>query len=313
MERTMTRRLFIFAAYDKDGRADEMLLHYLHALSELGDIVFHMDNEIPEYQLDKIKQIPNVLLALAERHGEYDFGSYKRGYIWAAKEAKNLGKYDWVYLVNDSVYGPLKPLAPILEELESRGADAVGMVKYDCGDEWDAHLQSWFVGLSQNTAKGEYMDKFFNEVRRRRGKKEIIAFYEVGLSRQIITCRGKISALVDNPMLNWKMTRKALSDGIPFIKKSTTKRVSMRKIRKFVPDEIVATLVCHANRARRYISNWELRLFSIPLAKIKTSSDGKRVKFILFGFLPVVTIEKRGWHGNPEVPVQMRDDTFLVR
>ena len=79
----MTKRLFIFASYDKDSIIDNTLLHYLRALSELGDIVFTMDNDTQESEMKKLSDIPHILHATAVRHNEYDFGSYKRGYMWA--------------------------------------------------------------------------------------------------------------------------------------------------------------------------------------------------------------------------------------
>ena len=79
----MAKRLFIFGGYDKDGIVDGTLLYYLQALSELGDIVFNMDNDASDFELSKIKSIPNMLYVNAKRYGEYDFGSYKRGYAWA--------------------------------------------------------------------------------------------------------------------------------------------------------------------------------------------------------------------------------------
>ena len=77
------KRLFLFAGYDRDGIVDDSLLWYLKSLSGLGDIVFVMDNDATDVEIEKVRQIPNVLYANAVRHGEYDFGSYKRAYIWA--------------------------------------------------------------------------------------------------------------------------------------------------------------------------------------------------------------------------------------
>ena len=110
----MSKRLFIFAGYDKDCIVDETLLHYLKSLSELGDIVFTMDNSLSDTEASKIKSIKNILSVTAVNHGEYDFGSYKRGFQYAKKN-KLLDKYDWIYFVNDSVYGPLFDIKNILE------------------------------------------------------------------------------------------------------------------------------------------------------------------------------------------------------
>ena len=42
--------------------------------------------------LKKLKTIKNILHAIATRHGEYDFGSYKRGFQYA-RDKKILNNY----------------------------------------------------------------------------------------------------------------------------------------------------------------------------------------------------------------------------
>ena len=97
----MTRRLFLFAGYNAHGLIDESLIFYIRALSKCGDVILCMDSDCSDSELKKIT--PYVLHATAQRHGEYDFGSYKRAYLYAA-DTGILDKYDFVYIVNDSVY-----------------------------------------------------------------------------------------------------------------------------------------------------------------------------------------------------------------
>lgn len=125
----MTKRLFLFAGYDADNTIDDTLIYYLNQLSKLGDIVLVMDNSLNAQAVKKLSEIPHILHFSGTHHGEYDFGSYKRGYIWA-RDNKKLDKYEWVYMVNDSVYGPFWDIKNILSDLESRNTDAIGMVEY---------------------------------------------------------------------------------------------------------------------------------------------------------------------------------------
>ena len=160
----MQKRLFFFASYDPDRVVDDSLLWYLQALSKLGDIVFIMDNDISRNFVQKVKNIPNVLYADALRHQEYDFGSYKRGFLWA-QESNILKRYDWIYLVNDSVFGPFFDLEPILDNMEKQNAEnAFGMIGLKAEDiaelGWPDHVQSWFVGLSQRVFSAYLEDKW---------------------------------------------------------------------------------------------------------------------------------------------------------
>lgn len=123
----MKKRIFIFASYDQDCIIDKLVLHYLKSLSKLGDIIFFADSNHPEKELGKVRRIPNVIFANAERHGEYDFGSYKRGLIWAEQQGipKN---YEWLYFLNDSVAGPFLPLEPVFDDLEEADTDFTGLL-----------------------------------------------------------------------------------------------------------------------------------------------------------------------------------------
>lgn len=73
-----TNNTAIFAHYDKDCIIDDYVLFYLKELKNVADrIIFVSDCELDEEQISKLKGI--VDYTLAQKHGEYDFGSYKRG------------------------------------------------------------------------------------------------------------------------------------------------------------------------------------------------------------------------------------------
>lgn len=223
----MVRRLFIFAAYDKDNIIDNALMFYLCALGKIGDIVFVMDNDLPKDQLDLVASLPNVLYANAERHGEYDFGSYKRGFAWA-KDDDILGKYDWVYFVNDSVYGPIGKLEDILNRLENSGRAFVGMLENS--DKGVArHVQSWFMGIDRNLVMHAAVHEFWGRISKLENKNQICIQYEVGFSELIknlgydlvtvfAQCNYKSNVIYRQPY-------RALRHGVPFIKKSALKNM----------------------------------------------------------------------------------------
>lgn len=174
------KRLFLFAGYNKSGVIDPALIHYVKSLSEFGDIALVMDSDCPDSELSKLDKY--CLFASGERHGEYDFGSYKRAYQWAT-ENLNISAYDFVYLVNDSVYGPLYDMLPYFNEMESFGTDAFGIVKNPKPDH--PHIQSWFIGLRKSVFLTDWFDKFIRSVSKQPSKGLITKIYEHGLSKLI--------------------------------------------------------------------------------------------------------------------------------
>jgi len=217
------KRLFLFAAFDPksidNGIIDDCTVIYLRELSKLGDIVYFQDNDVAESELKKIASL--VLFANAKRHGEYDFGSYKRAFIYA-RDNKLLDNYDYLYLVNDSVYGPFFPLLPHLENMEADNADTVGMI-YSTRKK-PHYFQSWFVGMSKKVSTSEWFEAFITSVVKQKTKGGTINAYEHGFSE---LCRQKAlrfkSAYTLLPLepSTHRGTKYYFRKGFPFIKKKS--------------------------------------------------------------------------------------------
>ena len=75
------RRAAVFAHYDKDNIIDDYVIYYLKALKELAhEIVFVSCKNLSDTEKSKLGGIADFIIA--ENHDEYDFGSYKRGYLY---------------------------------------------------------------------------------------------------------------------------------------------------------------------------------------------------------------------------------------
>lgn len=211
------RRLFLFAAFLNDGVAGEGLLHYLRSLSSLGDIVFVSDNDIADTALDSVR--PFVCHAFSVRHGEYDFGSYKRAWTWAKQNLKR-EDYDAVYLVNDSVFGPLADLPPYLERMESSGTEASCMVSFPGGH--NPHMQSWFICFRPEIFLSPWFDAFLLSIRGEDDKASVCQKYETGLSKLVTEKGYSYSSLFEAPHKSiYNSPLKLFRQGMPFVKKSS--------------------------------------------------------------------------------------------
>ena len=210
------KRLFLFAFYDPQGIVGEAALRYLEALRSLGDIVLVTDCDLQPGEAEKF--VPLVLSYTASRHGEYDFGSYKRAFRQA-----DLAGYDFLYLVNDSVVGPLFPLAPYLQRMESLGTDAFGLVLHP--SRRGRHLQSWFIGLKQSVFQAPWLGEFLSGVQAEGSKELVCERYENGLARLLEAHSVPYAGLYElkgKSVYNavWRLCRK----GFPFLKKSALTR-----------------------------------------------------------------------------------------
>ncbi|MDE6570673.1 MAG: rhamnan synthesis F family protein [Alphaproteobacteria bacterium] len=209
------KRLFLFAAYDADGIVDASLVQYVRALSKFGDIVLVMDNDADDAQLKKLA--PYVVHAAAVRHGEYDFGSYKRAYMYA-RAARMLRDCDVLYMVNDSVYAPLRPLGDVIDAMERLDADAFGPVAKPHHDH--PHIQSWFMGCRPSVFRASWFNEFMTSVTKQPNKGAVTKIYEQGFSKRVTDNGGTWRCLMwvaNRGIYNrvWQLYRR----GLPFMKK----------------------------------------------------------------------------------------------
>lgn len=214
------KRLFLFAGYNASGIIDDALIHYLKSLSKFGDTILIMDSDCSESELKKVRKY--TVYSSAIRHGEYDFGSYKRAYIWATENLK-LSNYDFMYLVNDSVYGPLCDMTSYFARMESLPCDAFGMAQKR--HKTRAHIQSWFIGLRASVFRTEWFDDFMQSITKLVSKTQITIEYEHGLSHMITNNGLKwcgLYSVFNRDIYNG--VEKAFRAGIPFIKKDAFNR-----------------------------------------------------------------------------------------
>ncbi len=211
------QRLFLMAGYDRDGIIDDTLVYYASHLAKFGDVVLVMDSDCAEQELQKIK--PYCLYAAAVRHGEYDFGSYKRAYIWAVENV-GLENYEFVYMVNDSVYGPFFDLKPYFTKMESKDeCGAFGMVDKTMGHA--PHIQSWFIGMRPTVFMSDWFDEFIRSVCHQPSKNHVAIMYETGFTQLIKKHNIKYFCLFH--VLNrgvYKRVKSLYKRRMPFMKKA---------------------------------------------------------------------------------------------
>ena len=214
------KRLFLFAAYDKDGIIDDALLYYLRNLSMYGDIIFCMDNKFDKRQIKKLKMHP--LSVFITRHKEYDFGSYKRAFKYA-KQKDLLQNYEFVYLVNDSVFGPMVSLSKLIHKMERIPKDAVGII--ESKHRTHSFMESWFVRLNKKVFLSPWFDEFISSVKKESDKSIITIKYEHGLSN-LIKDHGCSWACIYtvHGRKTYNNPKSLFKQGSPFIKKASFTR-----------------------------------------------------------------------------------------
>ena len=218
MNNLKEKRCAVFAHYDAHNIVDDYVLRYLRELTKVVEcIVFVSDCDLPPEELLKVSATTDF--QINGRHGEYDFGSYKRGYQLLAQE--KLQQYEELVLCNDSCYGPLTPLSELWDKAATIPADFWGLTR-GTDRHFHKHIQSFFLVFKKGVFTSETFSVFMNSIKAEEYKMDVVEKHEVGLSQKLRTARFNGSALFDTPFqdVNPPMACpfKIIKQGFPFIK-----------------------------------------------------------------------------------------------
>lgn len=167
----------IFAAYSADGYIPHYVITYLRALKEVApNIVFVTDNPLSLKAIHKLS--PYVTHVEAARHGEYDWGSYKRGFNWL-KSNGYADKAASLILANDSVLLVAPSLKPIFETMSGQ-ADFWGIT---ANQDYQYHLQSYFLVFEPKVFLHPQFDEYLNSVTKQPDGLTVAVRYEVPFTK----------------------------------------------------------------------------------------------------------------------------------
>ena len=220
-------KLAIFAHYDKRNEIQDYVVEYLRGLKEVAhNIIFVSDSDVPQEELSKISNY--VSHSIVGRHNEYDFGSYKRGYLWAL-DNDILKNYKELIFANDSCYAPLFPFSTMFEKMKDTKADYWGATindnKHYKTDEIRNHVQSFFMVFKPQIFNSKHFENFMRSIKKQKEKKDGINKYEIGLSIYLqengynLDCYSEISkSVADSHLAQYKQLIK--KERLPFLKRN---------------------------------------------------------------------------------------------
>lgn len=231
------KRAVVFAHYDKDELVDDYVIYYLKSLKETAqNIIFVSCGNLSDVEKSKLDGIASHIIA--EHHEEYDFGSYKRGFLYL-KENNLIENIDELVLANDSCFGPFYPFTEIFTEMEKKDCDFWGITKNNFGYRKvpnhffvrRPHIQSYFIVLKNNTFKSDDFTNFMKSIKPENSKCVVVSNYEIGLSEMLVEMGFRYDVYIDayeriNNMTIYKWRQLILKYKMPFMKCSLPRLVN---------------------------------------------------------------------------------------
>lgn len=197
-------RAIIVAHFDRDR---QLASYVLDALKQYRQISDHVVLSSPS--LEKLPDVaqPFVDSFVARENIGYDFCSWRDG----LRTITHPDQFDEIIFVNDSVYGPLVSLEPMLSHFSEEQCDMWGMVMSTqspkrSGPRFTPHIQSWFYAMRKRILSSDSFVRFWNSVEPQPTKDDVIQKYEIGMSTHFLKdgfrLAGVFDARVQSPV-NW--------------------------------------------------------------------------------------------------------------
>ena len=265
------KRAVVFAHYDKQNLVDDYVVYYLKALKEIA-------SEVVFVSCCNIKN-PEILEGIADHiiaqpHNEYDFGSYKRGFLYLKDR---LDKFDELVLANDSCFGPFHPLKEIFDEMDAKDCDFWGISKNNFGYKKSIrrlitrrpHVQSYFLVFKKNVLQSGILNKFMDSIKHEDDKRQIVSNYEIGLSELLVENGFKYEVYVNAygrinniTILKWRQI--ILKHKMPFMKCSLPRLVNKSSTTVEGYQDII-----------RQVSDYPVELIENNVARIPYGNNGR--------------------------------------
>ena len=183
-----SRSVAIFIQFSPDGRLTAMVQRQLEIYRDCGFATVLVSNSpaFPDDAWQEARQ--RAALVVHRRNSGLDFGAWKDLLPVALARWPQM---DELLLVNDSVLGPIRPLAPVLSAMREAGPGYFGLLE-SC--QVVPHLQSWFTLARGRKAIADLAD-FLARLRLSRSKNKIIERGELRLAHSMLSAGNRVAAV----------------------------------------------------------------------------------------------------------------------
>jgi hypothetical protein len=200
-------RIVIFCHFDRHGRIRDHTRRYIDALQAEGFETVFVTNSSCLALSDLAWVRGRVARIVVRRNRGYDFAAWRDAMVVCGLPSLDTR---FLLIANDSVYGPLHPLGPILQRIDFDIADVWGAT-----DSWQRrfHLQSFFIAFGPKALSHEAFATFWRSVGNVRSKWWVVTRYELGMSGLFIAAGLRCKALWPYIQLIEVLRKKAMQEG----------------------------------------------------------------------------------------------------
>lgn len=223
----ITKELCLFVTHSPTIEIKNHVIEHISFLIKEGiSVILIVNTEVNHTEIKIPEKLKEVLHGIIIRDNKgYDFAAWAHAY----HEIKNKYEYDRLYLVNDSIVGPISAIDyyKIINFIRNSNTDLIGLTM---NNRPIPHLQSYFLVANNGLLKSELWNSFMKNVLNLPTKEHVIDAYETKITRFFqengFTCKSVFpifsqeESTTNDTIYNWD---KLIQAGFPFIKASILK------------------------------------------------------------------------------------------
>ena len=171
------KRLLCYAHFNEDNELLGFVRHSIISMQNICSEILFVSNS-PLSTADTQFLGSCCSRVFVNDNKGYDFLMWK-----TALESVNYSDYDEIVLMNSSIFGPITPLEPVFESMNSSDCDFWGITECFL---IKPHLQSYFLVFKKKVIESEAFALFWRSVLPLKNKNQVILNYEVGLSQWLV-------------------------------------------------------------------------------------------------------------------------------
>jgi lipopolysaccharide biosynthesis protein len=199
------QRVAVLVHYSRRGAFLRYFRYLVEQLDRAGFTVIIVSNS-PKIDAAAVPSLlPHCALVLHRYNVGYDFGAWRDGIL----EIPDLSALQQLLITNDSVFGPLQDLVPVLSRCDSAEGDVWGIT-----ESFDTryHLQSYFLAFNEAVLREAKFRNFWEKMRYVENKRVVIYKYEIGLSQLLLKLGFRLRALYPYRELTGVVLQQSMDD-----------------------------------------------------------------------------------------------------
>jgi lipopolysaccharide biosynthesis protein len=181
------------------------------------DVVLIINTENFDQPIKNIESIPDGVAICVRENKGFDFGAWSQVMSELAFD-----ELDRLYLVNDSIYGPLndESFNKLIDKVRKSKSDFIGLT---CNNKYFFHLQSYFLVFNKRILNCDEFFIYMKNIMQLPIKSMVIEFYEIRLTQflknlgfncePVYELKGKEGANIV-----YKFPRELVEAGFPYVK-----------------------------------------------------------------------------------------------